>query len=58
MPAGFWGDAPATPKQATPAQVAAISARQAFCLRRSAIDRKRLHRFPGAGLRPGIRTAG
>ena len=27
---GFWGDAPATPKQATPAQVAAISARQAF----------------------------
>jgi uncharacterized protein YcbK (DUF882 family) len=26
---GFWGDAPATPKQATPAQVAAISARQA-----------------------------
>ena len=27
---GFWGDAPATPKQATPAQVAAISARQAI----------------------------
>jgi uncharacterized protein YcbK (DUF882 family) len=27
---GFWGDAPATPKQATPAQVAAISARQAL----------------------------
>jgi len=27
---GFWGDAPTTPKQATPAQVAAISARQAF----------------------------
>ncbi len=27
---GFWGDAPATPKQATPAQVAAINARQAF----------------------------
>ncbi len=26
---GFWGDAPATPKQATPAQVAAISAREA-----------------------------
>jgi uncharacterized protein YcbK (DUF882 family) len=26
---GFWGDAAATPKQATPAQVAAISARQA-----------------------------
>lgn len=26
---GFWGDAPATPKQATPAQVAAITARQA-----------------------------
>jgi hypothetical protein len=26
---GFWGDAPATPKQATPAQIAAISARQA-----------------------------
>jgi uncharacterized protein YcbK (DUF882 family) len=26
---GFWGDATATPKQATPAQVAAISARQA-----------------------------
>jgi hypothetical protein len=26
---GFWGDAPATPKQASPAQVAAISARQA-----------------------------
>jgi hypothetical protein len=27
---GFWGDTPATPKQATPAQVAAISARQAL----------------------------
>ena len=27
---GFWGDAPATPKQATPAQVAALSARQAL----------------------------
>jgi uncharacterized protein YcbK (DUF882 family) len=27
---GFWGDAPATPKQATPAQVAAIRARQAL----------------------------
>jgi uncharacterized protein YcbK (DUF882 family) len=27
---GFWGDAVATPKQATPAQVAAISARQAL----------------------------
>ena len=27
---GFWGDAPTTPKQATPAQVAAISARQGF----------------------------
>jgi uncharacterized protein YcbK (DUF882 family) len=27
---GFWGDAPATPKQATPAQVAAIGARQAL----------------------------
>ncbi len=27
---GFWGDAPATPKQATPAQIAAISARQAL----------------------------
>jgi uncharacterized protein YcbK (DUF882 family) len=27
---GFWDDAPATPKQATPAQVAAISARQAL----------------------------
>jgi uncharacterized protein YcbK (DUF882 family) len=27
---GFWGDAPATPNQATPAQVAAISARQAL----------------------------
>jgi hypothetical protein len=27
---GFWGDAPAAPKQATPAQVAAISARQAL----------------------------
>jgi uncharacterized protein YcbK (DUF882 family) len=27
---GFWGDAPATPKQATAAQVAAISARQAL----------------------------
>jgi hypothetical protein len=27
---GFWGDAPATPKQATAAQVAAISARQAI----------------------------
>jgi uncharacterized protein YcbK (DUF882 family) len=27
---GFWGDAPATPKQATPAQVAAIGARQAM----------------------------
>jgi uncharacterized protein YcbK (DUF882 family) len=27
---GFWGDAPATPKQATPAQVAAINARQAL----------------------------
>jgi hypothetical protein len=26
---GFWGDSPATPKQATPAQIAAISARQA-----------------------------
>jgi uncharacterized protein YcbK (DUF882 family) len=26
---GFWGDAPTTPKQATPAQVAAITARQA-----------------------------
>jgi hypothetical protein len=26
---GFWGDAPATPKQATPAQVAAVRARQA-----------------------------
>jgi uncharacterized protein YcbK (DUF882 family) len=26
---GFWDDAPATPKQATPAQIAAISARQA-----------------------------
>jgi uncharacterized protein YcbK (DUF882 family) len=26
---GFWGDTPATPKQATPAQVAALSARQA-----------------------------
>jgi uncharacterized protein YcbK (DUF882 family) len=26
---GFWGDAPTKPKQATPAQVAAISARQA-----------------------------
>jgi uncharacterized protein YcbK (DUF882 family) len=26
---GFWGEAPATPKQATPAQVAAISARRA-----------------------------
>jgi hypothetical protein len=25
---GFWGDAPATPKQATPSQVAAINARQ------------------------------
>ncbi len=27
---GFWGDTPATPKQATPAQVAAITARQAL----------------------------
>jgi uncharacterized protein YcbK (DUF882 family) len=27
---GFWGDTPATPKQATPAQVAAIAARQAL----------------------------
>ena len=27
---GFWGDTPAAPKQATPAQVAAISARQAL----------------------------
>ena len=27
---GFWGDAPTKPKQATPAQVAAISARQAL----------------------------
>ena len=27
---GFWGDATTAPKQATPAQVAAISARQAF----------------------------
>ena len=27
---GFWGDAPATPKQATPAQVAAINARKAL----------------------------
>jgi uncharacterized protein YcbK (DUF882 family) len=27
---GFWGDAPATPTQATPAQVAAINARQAL----------------------------
>jgi len=27
---GFWGDAPATPKQATPAQIAAISAREAL----------------------------
>jgi hypothetical protein len=27
---GFWDDAPATPKQATPAQVAALSARQAL----------------------------
>ena len=27
---GFWGDAPAAPKQATPAQVAAISARRAL----------------------------
>jgi uncharacterized protein YcbK (DUF882 family) len=27
---GFWGDAPATPKQATPSQVAAINARQAL----------------------------
>jgi uncharacterized protein YcbK (DUF882 family) len=27
---GFWGDAPATPKQASPAQVAAINARQAL----------------------------
>jgi hypothetical protein len=27
---GFWDDAPATPKQATPAQVAAISARRAL----------------------------
>jgi uncharacterized protein YcbK (DUF882 family) len=27
---GFWGDSPTTPKQATPAQVAAISARQAL----------------------------
>jgi hypothetical protein len=27
---GFWGDAPATPRQATAAQVAAISARQAL----------------------------
>jgi uncharacterized protein YcbK (DUF882 family) len=26
---GFWGDAPATPKQATPEQVAALNARQA-----------------------------
>jgi uncharacterized protein YcbK (DUF882 family) len=27
---GFWDDAPATPKQATPAQIAAINARQAL----------------------------
>ena len=27
---GFWGDAPATPQQATPAQVAAINARRAL----------------------------
>jgi hypothetical protein len=27
---GFWGDTPTTPKQATPAQVAALSARQAL----------------------------
>ena len=27
---GFWGDMPATPKQATPAQVAALNARQAL----------------------------
>jgi hypothetical protein len=27
---GFWGDTPATPKQATPAQVAALTARQAL----------------------------
>jgi uncharacterized protein YcbK (DUF882 family) len=27
---GFWGDTPATPKQATPAQVAALNARQAL----------------------------
>ena len=27
---GFWGDTPATPQQATPAQVAALNARQAF----------------------------
>ena len=27
---GFWGETPATPKQATPAQVAALNAREAF----------------------------
>ncbi len=48
----------AAPKQATPAQVAALKAREAFACRRSATDRQRLRRLPGAGLRAGLRLAG
>ncbi len=56
---GFW-DAPATPQQATPAQVAALKARQALAAATEPqANRERLQRgLSGAGLRAGVRLPG
>ena len=57
---GFWDDAPGAPKQATPAQVAALSApRGARLRRRSATDRQRYQYLQqGHGLCAGSRFPG
>ena len=55
---GFWDDMPAAPKQATPAQVAAIRARQIAGFSRPAIDLKRFHYLRRARLCAGCVRAG
>ena len=55
---GFWGDAPATAKQATPEQIAALRGPPGRRWSRPAIDRQHLRRVPGAGLCAGGGTAG
>ena len=56
---GFWDDPPAAANQATPAQIAALSAREAARRRRSAADRQRFRSVQeGAGLCAGRDPAG